>query len=140
MSARAGWYHAGQRRSRAPVIRRPPRGRHWAATEPPRGRPHRPSWFDLGETRGAPVGRMCSMRIVARLRSFIRPAFLAGALLLLAAPAALAQTPKLTDHVTDQTGTLGSGKAAVEDSLANLLDRANVELWVVLVSTTDGGT
>jgi uncharacterized membrane protein YgcG len=80
------------------------------------------------------------MRIVARLRSFIRPAFLAGALLLLAAPAALAQAPRLTDHVTDQTGTLGSGKAAVEDSLANLLDRANVELWVVLVSTTDGGT
>jgi hypothetical protein len=83
---------------------------------------------------------MCGMTIVARLRSLIRPALLAGALLLLAAPAALAQAPTLTDHVTDQTGVLGSGKAAVEDSLANLLDRVNVELWVVVVSTTDGGT
>ena len=80
------------------------------------------------------------MKIVTRLRSFIWPAFLAGALLLLAAPAAIAQAPKLTDHVTDQTGTLGSGTAAVEDSLTNLLDRANVELWVVFVATTDGGT
>ena len=80
------------------------------------------------------------MKIPARLRSFIWPAFLAGALLLLVAPAALAQPPKLTDQVTDQTGTIGSGKAAVEDSLANLLDRANVQLWVVFVSTTDGST
>jgi len=80
------------------------------------------------------------MKIVARVRSFIWPAFLAGALLLLAAPAALAQAPKLTNHVTDQTGTLGSGMAAVQDSLANLLDRSKVELWVVFVSTTDSGT
>ena len=80
------------------------------------------------------------MQTIARLRSFIRPALLAGALLLLAAPAALAQAPKLTDHVTDQTGSLGSGTAAVEDALTNLLDRENVELWVVFVSTTDGAT
>jgi uncharacterized membrane protein YgcG len=80
------------------------------------------------------------MKIVTRLRSLIWPVFLAGALLVLAAPAALAQAPKLTDHVTDQTGTLGSGTAVVEDSLTNLLDRANVELWVVFVATTDGGT
>lgn len=59
---------------------------------------------------------------------------------MLAAPAALAQAPKLTDHVTDQTGSLGSGTAAVEDALTNLLDRENVELWVVFVSTTDGTT
>jgi hypothetical protein len=37
------------------------------------------------------------MKRLARLRSLIRPALLAGALLLLAAPAALAQAPKLTD-------------------------------------------
>ena len=80
------------------------------------------------------------MQTVARLRPLMWPALLAGALLLMSAPAALAQAPKLTDHVTDQTGSLGSGTAAVEDALTNLLDSDNVELWVVFVSTTGGET
>ena len=79
------------------------------------------------------------MKTVARLRSFIRPAFVAGALLLLAAPAALAQTP-LTDHVTDQTGALGSGTAAVESAVTDLAAKANVDIWVLFVSTTGDTT
>jgi uncharacterized membrane protein YgcG len=80
------------------------------------------------------------MKIVARLRSSIRPALLAGALLLLAAPAALAQAPTLTDHVTDQTGVLGSDKSAVEAAVTALANDANVDLWVLFVNTTGSST
>jgi uncharacterized membrane protein YgcG len=76
------------------------------------------------------------MKTVAWIRSFIRPALLAGALLVLAAPAVLAAGPRLTDHVTDQTGTLGSDTARVQGAVTALADRANVDLWILLVSTT----
>jgi uncharacterized membrane protein YgcG len=79
------------------------------------------------------------MRIVTRLRLFIWPVLVVGAMLL-AAPAALAQAPKLTDHVTDQTGALGSGKAAVENAVTSLSNQANVDLWVVFVSTSGSST
>ena len=80
------------------------------------------------------------MKTAAWLRSFTKPALLAGALLLLAAPAAFAQGPRLTDHVTDQTGVLGSGAAKVETAVATLSSTANVDLWVLFVSTTGGST
>jgi uncharacterized membrane protein YgcG len=76
--------------------------------------------------------------------SFLRQVLLGWVLLLFAAaalaPAALASVPQLTDHVTDQTGVLGSNQGNVETAVTNLLAKANVELWVVLIPTTDGPT
>jgi uncharacterized membrane protein YgcG len=63
---------------------------------------------------------------------------LAGGLLLLLASSVSAQSvPKLSSQITDQTGTLGSGQSSVQSALDNLLNRENVQLWVVLVPTTD---
>jgi uncharacterized membrane protein YgcG len=68
----------------------------------------------------------------------IRPLLLAAALLLLSAPAVLADAPVLSQRVTDQVGVLGSDKPAVEQAVRDLSDAANVDLWVVFVSTMDG--
>jgi uncharacterized membrane protein YgcG len=81
------------------------------------------------------------MKTVAWIRSLIRPLALVGAFFLLVAPAALAAGPRLTDHVTDQTGTLsGADKARVESSITSLANGANVDLWVFFVSTTGSQT
>lgn len=78
------------------------------------------------------------MRIVDRVSSSFRPMLLAGGLLLLLASSVSAQSvPKLSSQITDQTGTLGSGQSSVQSALDNLLNRENVQLWVVLVPTTD---
>ena len=79
------------------------------------------------------------MRIVARFRSGIRPALLAGVLLALLAPAATAASaPHLTNQITDQTGVIGAGQAQVQGALDDLLNDENVQLWLVLIRTTDG--
>ena len=79
------------------------------------------------------------MRIVDRAFSSIRPVLLAGGLLLVLAPGALAQsTPKLESQITDQAGVLGSGQGRVMSALTDLLDNQNVQLWLVLVPSTDG--
>jgi uncharacterized membrane protein YgcG len=81
------------------------------------------------------------MRILARVRSSIRPFLLAGGLLALLAPSVTAATaPVLTSQITDQTGVLGSGQADVQDALDDLLNQQNVQLWVVVVQTSNGAT
>jgi uncharacterized membrane protein YgcG len=84
---------------------------------------------------------MYAMRIVRRLRTSLRPALLAGGLLLLLASGAVAQsTPTLTGQITDQTGVLDSGRTQVQAALDTLLNRENVELWVVFIATGNGAT
>jgi uncharacterized membrane protein YgcG len=84
---------------------------------------------------------MYDMSIVARARAALKPVLLAVGLSLALAPWAAAQsTPHLTSQITDQTGVLGSGQAGVQTALANLLRDQNVQLWVVLIPTTDGAT
>ncbi len=81
------------------------------------------------------------MKIVAWLRSTIRPVLFAGTLSLLLVPAALAQSvPSLTSQITDQTGVLGSDQAQVQSALDDLLNQENVQLWLVLISSTGGAT
>jgi uncharacterized membrane protein YgcG len=80
------------------------------------------------------------MSIVTRLNTIFRTAILAVAVLLVAAPAALGAAPTLRDHVTDQTGVLGSNSASVEQAISSLSSTANVDLWVLFVSTTNGTT
>jgi len=81
------------------------------------------------------------MSIVARLRSGIRPVLLSGVLLALLAPAAAAASaPHLAGQISDQTGVIGSGRAQVQSALDDLLSRENVQLWLVLIPTTDGAT
>lgn len=81
------------------------------------------------------------MSIVRRLRTFLRPALLAGGLsLLLAAAAAAQSTPTLTGQITDQTGVLDSGRPQVQTALDDLLNRENVQLRVVFVPTGNGTT
>ena len=77
------------------------------------------------------------MRKSARLRPLIRPFVLAAAtLLLLASGAGAASTPKLVNQITDQAGVLGSGQSQVQTALDNLQSGANVQLWLLTVSTT----
>ena len=81
------------------------------------------------------------MRIVAPLRWAIRPVLLAGVLLALLAPAAAAASaPHLAGQITDQTGVIGSGQGQVQGAIDDLLNRENVQLWLVLIPTTDGAT
>ncbi|MGA3058260.1 MAG: TPM domain-containing protein [Candidatus Limnocylindrales bacterium] len=81
------------------------------------------------------------MTLVDRVRTLLRPAVLAGGLLFLLVSGTAAQsTPTLTSQITDQTGVLGSGRPQVQAALDDLLNRENVELWVVLVPTTSGTT
>ncbi len=81
------------------------------------------------------------MRIVRRLRMSVRPALLAGGLLLLLASVVAAQsTPTLTGQITDQTGVLDSGRAQVQAALDDLLSRENVQLRVVFIASGNGST
>jgi uncharacterized membrane protein YgcG len=77
------------------------------------------------------------MKIAARLRSLVVLPLLI-VLALAVAPPVAAQAPMLKDRVTDQTGVLGAGKAEVETAIAQLTEDRNVDLWVLLVSTTNG--
>jgi uncharacterized membrane protein YgcG len=84
---------------------------------------------------------MYAMRIVHRLRTLVRPALMAGGLLLLLASGAAAQsTPTLTGQITDQTGVLDSGRGQVQAALDNLLNRENVQLRVVFIASGNGPT
>lgn len=81
------------------------------------------------------------MRTTAWLRSLIRPLLLAGALLLLLAPwAGAVSAPKLSSQITDQSGVLGSGMSKVQSALDTLQSGQNVQLWLVLIPTTDSAT
>jgi uncharacterized membrane protein YgcG len=81
------------------------------------------------------------MRIVHRLCASLRPALLAGGLLLLLASGATAQsTPTLTGQITDQTGVLDSGRPQVQTALDDLLNSENVQLWIVFIPTGNGTT
>ena len=81
------------------------------------------------------------MRILARVLASVRPILLAGGLLALLAPSGLAATaPILTSQITDQVGVLGSGQADVQDALDDLLNQQNVQLWAVVVQTSNGLT
>jgi len=88
------------------------------------------------------------MTIAARTYRMIRPLLLAGGLaaafsggLLLRAPAAqAASVPQLSGQITDQAYVLGSGTARVQSALDDLLNRDNVQLWVVTIPTGNGST
>ena len=97
----------------------------------------RPCSVQSGLARDAATTTMCGMRKSARLHRLIRPFALAGAaLLLLASGAGAASTPKLANQITDQAGVLGSGKSQVQTALDGLQSGANVQLWLVTISTT----
>jgi uncharacterized membrane protein YgcG len=79
------------------------------------------------------------MRIVDRVRLVARSGFLAASLAILLAPAAMAaNTPALTNQITDQAGVLGAGTSQVQSSLDSLLSEDNVQLWLVLIPTAGG--
>ena len=87
------------------------------------------------------------MKIVDRICMSVRHLLLAGglagalaggSLLVLVAPVSAQGAPHLTSQITDQAGVLGSGRATVQTALDNLLNRQNVQLWVVLVETGNG--
>jgi uncharacterized membrane protein YgcG len=87
------------------------------------------------------------MKIVDRICRSVRHLLLAGglagalagvSLLVLVSPASAQGAPHLTSQITDQAGVLGSGRASVQTALDNLLNRQNVQLWVVLVETGNG--
>ncbi|HEX7613465.1 MAG TPA: TPM domain-containing protein [Candidatus Limnocylindrales bacterium] len=81
------------------------------------------------------------MTKTAWLRSLIRPFLLAGGLLLLLVPGlAAASTPKLASQITDQAGVLGSGQSKVQSAFDALQSGQNVQLWLVLIPTTDSAT
>ncbi len=81
------------------------------------------------------------MKIVRRLCLSVRPALLAGGLLILLASGAAAQsTPTLTGQITDQTGVLDSGRAQVQTALDDLLNNENVQLRVVFIASGNGST
>ena len=81
------------------------------------------------------------MRLADRSRTLFRSAIIAGAVLLLAAQGALAQSAiKLSSQVTDQTGVLSSGMTRVQSALDGLQSSHDVQLWLVFVSTTGSDT
>ena len=64
-------------------------------------------------------------------------AALSAALLLAAISPALAQT--LSERVVDESGVMSADQVAqAQDAIAGLEDEANVQLWSLFVSTTDG--
>jgi uncharacterized membrane protein YgcG len=79
------------------------------------------------------------MRIDARLRSLIRPLFLAGALLLLLAPGTMAASlPALSSQIEDQAGVIGSNTSEVQQAFDMLETSRGVKMWLVTVNTTAG--
>ena len=91
------------------------------------------------------MGTMCGMKLVARIRSSIRPLLLAGGLagglLLVGAPSVAGQSaPILTSHITDQAGILGSDQSRVQSAMDGLLSHQNVELWLLIVPSLNGMT
>jgi uncharacterized membrane protein YgcG len=67
-----------------------------------------------------------------------RSLLVAAALLLLTAPAVLADSPVLTERLTDKAGVLGPDRGDAEQAIAGLSDSAGIDLWVVFLETTDG--
>ena len=59
------------------------------------------------------------------------------ALLLLAAPAAAADAPRLTGAITDLSGVI-TDKAAIEDALTRLYNETGTQLYVLYLPTLDG--
>src|SRR5215218_5441129 len=75
-------------------------------------------------------------------RSRVRRVILATLVALaLVTPAALvaraADVPELRGPVTDETGVLSGGESTIESAVNDLVQSANVQLWVVFVPTTD---
>ena len=84
------------------------------------------------------VGRICRSVRHLLLAGGLAGALVGGSLLVLVAPVSAQGAPHLTSQITDQAGVLGSGRASVQTALDNLLNRQNVQLWVVLVETGNG--
>lgn len=81
------------------------------------------------------------MRSPALLRPLATPfrsLLVVAALLLLTAPSVLADSPILTERLTDKVGVLGSDRGDAEQAIAGLSDSAGVDLWVVFLATMDG--
>ncbi len=77
-------------------------------------------------------------RLPARVARLLAAAALLGALLLGAVPALAQGVPRLTEAVTDQTGTLSSSRTQIDAALESLFGRTGVQLYVLFVHTTDG--
>jgi len=58
--------------------------------------------------------------------------------LLSASPVAAQDVPRLTEAVTDQTGTLTQARDGIDAALERLFQRTGVQLYVLFVSTTEG--
>ena len=58
--------------------------------------------------------------------------------LLSASPVAAQDVPRLTEAVTDQTGTLTQVRDGIDAALERLFQRTGVQLYVLFVSTTEG--
>ncbi|HEX7223834.1 MAG TPA: TPM domain-containing protein, partial [Candidatus Limnocylindrales bacterium] len=54
-----------------------------------------------------------------------------------AQPAVAAEIPSLDGPVTDRTGVLDGRVGEIETAIEDLLDEANVQLWVLFVPTTE---
>src|SRR5688572_12678955 len=54
-----------------------------------------------------------------------------------AQPAVAAEIPSLDGPVTDRTGVLDGSGGEIETAIEDLLDEANVQLWVLFVPTTE---
>jgi len=74
----------------------------------------------------------------ARVARLLAAVALLGALMV-GAPTALAQDiPRLTEAVTDQTGTLSSSRPLIDAALEGLFQRTRTQLYVLFVHTTEG--
>jgi uncharacterized membrane protein YgcG len=81
---------------------------------------------------------MRSPALLHPLATPFRSLLVAAALLLLTAPAVLADSPILTERLTDKVGVLGPDRGDAEQAIAGLSDSAGVDLWVVFLATMDG--
>jgi uncharacterized membrane protein YgcG len=84
------------------------------------------------------VDRICRSLRHLLLAGGLAGALAGGSLLVVVAPASAQGAPLLTGQITDQAAVLGSGRASVQTALDNLLNRQNVQLWIVLVETGNG--
>ncbi len=79
-------------------------------------------------------------RLRPLLRTLALVTFVAALLALSAGPVAAEPPPAIEGPVTDLTGELSGEEDAIEDAIQEMLDRDNVQVFVVFVRTTDGAS
>jgi hypothetical protein len=84
------------------------------------------------------VRRVATARVPRRGPCFVAVLALLSVLILAAAPVLAAETPTLTDEVTDETGALAGQEDRVQAALEGVRDRDGVQLFALFTGTTGG--